>query len=156
MHVLIVDEDGSVRHALTQALEGHRVSDASNGAQALAVLAAESIDVILLDVTLSGPDGISTLTRIRGSGVKGKVPVVMLSRRAGEIDHMKAYRAGADAYVVRPFDPAELGMILTEVAARTPAERERRRIAELSRAELLRQVEVRLGGSPPPPDEPVR
>lgn len=155
MHVLIVDQDGSVRQALAQALEHHRVSDASNGAQALAVLAGEAIDVVLLDVTLSGPDGIATLTRIR-SGAKSKIPVVMLSRRAGEIDHMKAYRAGADAYVVRPFDPAGLVMVLTEVAARTPAERERRRIAELSRAELLRQVEARLGGSPPPPDEPVR
>jgi len=155
MHVLIVDEDGTVRHALAQALEHHRVSDASNGAQAMAVLSAEPIDVVLLDVTLGGGDGISTLTRIRGSGAKSKVPVVMLARRAAEIDHMKAYRAGADAYVVRPFDPAELTMVLTEVAARTPAERERRRVAELSRAELLRQVEIRLGGSQPAPEEPV-
>jgi DNA-binding response OmpR family regulator len=85
-------------------------------------------------------DGFAVVAEVR-AGRHADLPVVMLTARAGEGDHVRAFGAGADAYVTKPFDPDALLAVLEAVLRSGPRERARRRDAELARARLLTQIE---------------
>src|SRR3954447_6250323 len=108
MHALIVDDERSVRDALSRALrsEGYRVQLAGSGGEALGLLVEESPDVILLDVSMIGLDGFETCRLIRAKG--DDVPILMLTARSGISDRVAGLDAGADAYLVKPFALEEL------------------------------------------------
>jgi len=156
MHVLMIGGDQATSAAVTDALSRHRVTPVRTVEEGLVALAGGDVDLVVLD--LAPPGGLATLARIRGSR-HGTVPVAVLSERASELDHVQGLRAGADAYVVKPFDRAELAREVEDLLLATSAERQARRSAALSRAELLRQVELRFaresGPSPIPPVAPI-
>jgi two-component system response regulator MprA len=106
--VLVVDDDRSVRDALSRALrlEGYTVELAATGGDALAALALEAADVVVLDVGLPGLDGLETCRLIRAKG--DTVPVLMLTARSGVSDRVAGLDAGADDYLVKPFALEEL------------------------------------------------
>ncbi len=108
MRVLVVDDDRSVRDALSRALrlEGYTVELAPSGGDALAALANEPADVVVLDVGLPGLDGLETCRLIRAKG--DSVPVLMLTARSGVSDRVAGLDAGADDYLVKPFALEEL------------------------------------------------
>ena len=108
MRVLVVDDDRSVRDALSRALrlEGYTVELAPSGGDALAALADEPADVVVLDVGLPGLDGLETCRLIRAKG--DSVPVLMLTARSGVSDRVAGLDAGADDYLVKPFALEEL------------------------------------------------
>src|SRR5207249_11967426 len=87
-------------------LEGYEVVSASDGNAALDAVASEKPDLILCDVMMPGMDGVEVVRRLRADNVK--LPVVMLSAKAMRSDMQKGLDAGADEYVTKPFDPAEL------------------------------------------------
>lgn len=149
MRILIVDDDPEIR-ALLHTVLAHAdqavdLSEARNGPQALTMLDTVPVDVVLLDVMMPGMDGFETLSVIRGRAELSHVPVVMLTARTAESDHIAAFRAGADAYLVKPFDMEELSAVIREVFARPPSAAAAAREQELGRAELLAQIEARLG-----------
>jgi two-component system KDP operon response regulator KdpE len=106
--VLIVDDEPSFRRVLraTLAALGFEVLEASTGEQALALLGAERCDVVLLDIDMPGMGGIEVCRELRRKDPR--VQIMMLTVRDGEEDKVKAFDAGADDYVAKPFSLPEL------------------------------------------------
>jgi two-component system response regulator PrrA len=106
--VLIVDDDDALRRSLGRnlRLEGFRVTDAGDGESALVGVRAAPPDVIVLDVTMPGLDGVDFTRRLRADG--DDVPILILSARDGVDDRSAGLEAGADDYLVKPFIPREL------------------------------------------------
>src|SRR4030081_3294189 len=105
--VLLVEDDTRLRRALraTFVVENFDVIEASTGEDALALLAIDDPDLVVLDLELPGIDGIEVLEHLRSFS---KVPVVVLTVRDQLDDKVSALNAGADDYVVKPFEPEEL------------------------------------------------
>ena len=105
--VLIVDDEQRIRKLISDFLqrEGYTVLEADNGQSALALFAAERIDLVILDVMMPEPDGLTVCREIRK---KSSVPIIMLTARSEELDQLFAFELGADEYVTKPFSPKVL------------------------------------------------
>jgi two-component system response regulator MprA len=108
MRVLIVDDDRSLREALRRALVlgGYETVSAATGQEALARVAEAAPDALVLDIGLPDLDGLDVCRRLRGEG--NRVPVLMLTARDAIEDRIDGLDAGADDYLVKPFDVGEL------------------------------------------------
>jgi len=108
VRVLVVEDDRAVREALGRALRlaGYAVESAATGQEALMRIASGGLDAVVLDVGIPSPDGLEVCRRVRASG--DRVPIVMLTARAGVSDRIDGLDAGADDYIVKPFDVGEL------------------------------------------------
>ncbi len=105
--VLIVDDEPAIRRLLRTGLAagGYRTSEAETAAAAIAQVAAEPPDVILLDLGLPDMDGVEVIRALRAHSA---VPIVVLSARDDERGKVAALDLGADDYVTKPFGMAEL------------------------------------------------
>jgi two-component system response regulator ResD len=105
--ILVVDDEDSVRELIELYLtkEGFEVSHARDGREALRGNAEHHPDLIILDLMLPGLDGWEVCRQIRSTS---RVPIVMLTARAEEVDRIVGLELGADDYVVKPFSPREL------------------------------------------------
>jgi two-component system response regulator MprA len=108
VHVLVVEDDTPIAASLRRTLqyEGYRVSVAADGLTALAAVAADRPDLVVLDRMLGGMDGLSVCRRLRAGDES--VPVLMLTARDTVADRVVGLDAGADDYLVKPFDYEEL------------------------------------------------
>jgi two-component system response regulator MprA len=108
VRILIVDDDRALRDALRRALVlgGYETVPVENGESALAELARSAPDAVVLDIGLPDIDGLEVCRRLRGSG--NRVPVLMLTARDAVADRIDGLDAGADDYLVKPFDVGEL------------------------------------------------
>ena len=108
--ILIVDDEEDINTILTVAMRraGYEVTNASDGLEALEAIYRQAPDLILLDVMMPRADGFETLRRIREHGPTAHVPVIMLTAQAAMPDKMKGFERGADDYVAKPFEPAEI------------------------------------------------
>jgi DNA-binding response OmpR family regulator len=108
MRILLVEDDpmigDSVRASLRQ--EGYAVDWVRNGRMADTALSSEHFDLVLLDLGLPGADGIAVLRGLRSRKIR--TPVIVITARDSVEDRIKGLDAGADDYVVKPFDPDEL------------------------------------------------
>ncbi|WP_316527652.1 response regulator transcription factor [Kitasatospora brasiliensis] len=120
--VLIAEDDRPIRDSLARALmlEGYRVRIAADGTQTLAVLAEQRPDVLVLDVMMPEPDGLEVCRRLRAAG--DRTPVLMLTARVEVPDRIAGLDAGADDYLVKPFDVDELFARLRALLRRRPPE----------------------------------
>lgn len=105
--VLIVDDEPEIRSALEMALRprGYDVSSVETGEEALAAIGAKTPDLIILDLSLPGINGLEVCKSIRA---RSQVPIVVLSVRNSEVDKVTALDMGADDYVTKPFAIGEL------------------------------------------------
>ena len=108
MKVLVVDDDRALRDALRRALSlaGWEVDVAEGGQHGLTRIAAGSPDAVVLDVGMPDVDGLEVCRRLRQAG--NRVPVLMLTARDAIEDRIDGLDAGADDYLVKPFDLGEL------------------------------------------------
>ncbi|MFV2174908.1 response regulator transcription factor [Actinomadura sp. LOL_016] len=106
--ILIVDDEPAVREALTGSLEfeGYRTAAAADGVAALAAVARERPDLVVLDVLMPRMDGLTACRRLRALGES--VPVLMLTARDMVGDRVTGLDAGADDYLAKPFELDEL------------------------------------------------
>ena len=106
--VLLVDDDPSIREALERALrlEGFAVSVCVDGSAALASVEEAPPHVMVLDVMMPGPSGVEVIRALRGDG--HELPICILSARDEVVDRVEGLRAGADDYLVKPFELEEL------------------------------------------------
>jgi two-component system, OmpR family, response regulator QseB len=108
VRILLVEDDdllaAGIRDTLERAL--YAVEWVPDGAQALAALKSNTFDLVVLDLGLPKVDGVEVLRRVRGEG--GAVPVIVLSARDTAPDRVLGLDAGADDYLVKPFDVDEL------------------------------------------------
>ncbi len=107
VRVLIVDDEADVRALLRAGLEpeGFTVSEAKDGAGLMAQLEAQPVDLITLDVRLSGEDGFTLAREVRA---KHNVPIVMISGKGDMIDRVVGLELGADDYIAKPFHMREV------------------------------------------------
>lgn len=118
MRLLLVEDDGMIGEAVRLGLrkQGLAVDWVQDGAAAKAALGAESFDLVLLDLGLPKLDGLQVLKWLRGTG--SKVPVLILTARDSVNDHIHGLDAGADDYIVKPFDFDELAARVRAVQRR--------------------------------------
>ena len=117
MKILVVDDDPDIVRLLKYFLEakGRQVQTASTGAEALELFKREPPDLVILDVMLPGMDGWTVLHKIRESS---QVPVLMLTGKDAPTDKAKGLLSGADDYIAKPFDLAELEARIVAVMRR--------------------------------------
>ncbi len=116
--VLVADDDPGVRKllGLSLELEGHDVVCVADGDDALAEATAGGWDVIVLDVMMPGHDGFEVCRALKADATLGAIPVVLLTAKAQDSDREEGLSAGADRYVTKPFEPADLADVVAELA----------------------------------------
>ncbi|GMV30229.1 MAG: DNA-binding response regulator [Rhodanobacteraceae bacterium] len=109
LHLLVIEDNRALRSSLAALFEahGHRADFAADGRAGLALALAEPPDVVVLDLSLPGLDGLSLCRRLRERADR-HIPVLMLTARDGLDDKLDGFGAGADDYLVKPFAGAEL------------------------------------------------
>ena len=115
--ILITDDEDRMRRFMRMNLEieGYRVTEASNGLEAIDHVREDLPDLVLLDVMMPEMDGFEALSIIRETST---VPVIMLTVRDDEDDKVKGLALGADDYVTKPFSPRELASRIQAVLRR--------------------------------------
>ncbi|MTD57627.1 response regulator transcription factor [Amycolatopsis pithecellobii] len=115
--VLVVDDDVTVRDVVCRYLErdGHEVTAAGSGEEALAAFAARPPDLVVLDLMLPGITGLEVCDRLRRTSA---VPVIMLTALGEEEHRIAGLQRGADDYVAKPFSPRELTLRVASVLRR--------------------------------------
>jgi serine/threonine-protein kinase len=124
--VLIADDNTLTLRAVQVALEvlGFDVVATSDPARVVELAAAHSVDAIVLDVLMPGLSGFDVMHLLRTNPATAGAPVVLLSGLGEGADRVRGLREGADDYLVKPFEPAELGLRLERLIARRRAGRE--------------------------------
>jgi len=108
--ILIVEDEHGVVHLLKSRLEadGFQVIAAYNGQEGLRAVTEARPDLVILDLTLPDLDGFECCRRIRGQAETARLPILVLSGRAEEVDKVVMLELGADDYVTKPFNAKEL------------------------------------------------
>ena len=119
-HLLVVDDEEKIRGLIRKyaEFEGHRVTEAADGMEAVRLCRENTYDIIILDIMMPELDGYSACREIRKTC---DTPVIMLSARGEEYDRIHGFELGVDDYVVKPFSPRELMMRVNAVINRTHA-----------------------------------
>lgn len=106
-HILVADDEPGIRAVIREyaEFEGHTVSEAADGMEALKLAEQEEFDIAVLDVMMPRLDGFSTCKELRK---RKDIPVLMLSARGEEYDKLFGFEIGVDDYMVKPFSPKEL------------------------------------------------
>jgi two-component system KDP operon response regulator KdpE len=118
--ILVVDDDPQIRRVMRVTLTGHgyEVDDARTGEAALEKLRGQRFDLVLLDMNMTGMGGLETCRAIRR---QSDVAIIMLTVRDTETDKVDALDAGADDFVTKPFNPAELLARIRAALRRIPS-----------------------------------
>ncbi|MCY4288350.1 MAG: response regulator [Aestuariivita sp.] len=118
-HILIVDDDERIRELLKKYLlqHGYRVTAAGDAERARRLLLGIEFDFVILDVMMPGEDGV-TLTRSVREHLN--TPILLLTARSEIEDRIDGLEAGADDYLVKPFDPKELVLRINAILRRMP------------------------------------
>lgn len=108
MRVLIAEDDGALRDVLGRGLveAGYSVDEVVDGLSAESVLRSREYEVAVLDWRMPGLSGLEVIERVRGAGVR--TPILLLTARDTMIDKVQGLNAGADDYLIKPFDFGEL------------------------------------------------
>lgn len=116
--VLVVDDSDVIRQliAVNLELEGFEVFLAEDGQECLDVVESVSPDVVTLDVVMPRLDGFATAARLRSGSATRKLPIVMVTACAQESDLARGRELGVDAYVTKPFEPADLVRVVRGAA----------------------------------------
>ena len=106
-NILIVDDDRDIVNALKIYLSDpqYRLFEAFDGRQALEIMDGEEMQLVLMDIMMPKLDGISAMVRLRE---KSNVPVILLTAKSEDSDKILGLTVGADDYITKPFNPAEV------------------------------------------------
>lgn len=116
--ILICDDEPGLRSVIKRyaVFEGHDVTEAGDGTEAVEACRRESFDIIIMDIMMPKLDGFSAVKEIRKIS---DVPVIMLSARGEEYDKVLGFEAGIDDYVVKPFSSKEIMLRIGAILRRT-------------------------------------
>src|SRR5690606_17392529 len=87
---------------------GYEVTTANNGREALEAVALSAPDLIVMDVMMPEMDGFAALQKLKENSATSNIPVIMLTAKAQDADVFKGWQSGADLYLTKPINPAEL------------------------------------------------
>ena len=116
--ILITDDEEMIRKLIRKyaEFEGHSVTEASNGMEAIIELKNNQFDIVIMDIMMPELDGFSACREIRKFS---DIPIVMLSARGEEYDKINAFEIGIDDYVIKPFSPKELMLRVNAILKRS-------------------------------------
>lgn len=118
--VLVADDDEDILLLVTARLrrEGHEIVQARDGREALTAAREHRPAIAVLDVGMPGLDGLEVLEQLRADPELRAIRVLLLTAKAQEQDVRRGFASGADAYMKKPFSPAELAAAVAELLAR--------------------------------------
>ena len=146
-HILVVDDEARIRAIIKKyaEFEGHQVTEAGDGMEAVGLCRTQSFDMIIMDIMMPELDGFSACREIRKTT---QTPIIMLSARGEEYDKINGFELGVDDYVVKPFSPKELMLrveaIMKRVHQRNSAPQAQNVIVELDGGGLRADITARL------------
>jgi DNA-binding response OmpR family regulator len=117
--VLVVDDDRVIQQLLevNLQLEGYDVvATAADGKEALEKIKQLKPDLVILDIMMPKMDGLEVCRRLRADDELARIPVILLSARAQDMDIREGLEIGASAYLTKPFDPVELLEVVGRLA----------------------------------------
>lgn len=108
--ILVVDDEKHIVRLVQINLQkaGYEVTTAGNGREALESVDKEQPDLIVMDVMMPEMDGFAALQKLKEDPKTAEIPVIMLTAKAQDEDVFKGWKSGADLYLTKPFNPAEL------------------------------------------------
>ena len=108
--ILVVDDEIYIVHILDFSLgiEGYEVMTALDGEQALAKVAQDKPDLIVLDIMMPKLDGYETCKALKSNPETKNIPVILLSAKGRNVDQKVGFEVGADDYITKPFSPRKL------------------------------------------------
>lgn len=121
--ILIVDDDRHVPRLIRTALErtGYETLVATDGMRALETISRDRPDLVLLDIAMPNMDGFETLRRLKSAPSTCAIRVLIVTARDGDDDLTRAWQAGADGYLTKPFSPNDLASMVRTVLREAPA-----------------------------------
>lgn len=142
--VMLIDDDESMRVLIEQIAKrgGYDFCCAGNGEEGLAMLRAERPDFLILDVMLPDINGFEICEIIRSEG--RKVPIMFLTAKGDIVDKTIGFKAGADDYLVKPFQPEELLLRLNAHLRRRKFEHDRESAARERRSDVFRVGDLEI------------
>lgn len=121
--ILIVEDSETMRSLLASSLEELdvpvKVSEAASGFEALRVLPREQFDLVVTDINMPDINGLELLSFLRRDARFQSIPVVIVSTESSERDRDKGLELGADAYLVKPFEPDSLRQVVVDLLSRS-------------------------------------
>ena len=117
-NILVVDDEENIRRLIAKyaAYEGHTVTEAGDGMEAVRFCQEHKYDILVMDIMMPELDGFSACRQIRKFS---DVPIIMLSARGEEYDKINGFEIGIDDYVVKPFSPRELMLRIDAILKRS-------------------------------------
>ena len=146
-NILIVDDEEMIRKLIRKyaEFEGHSVTEATDGMDAVIKFKNGNFDIIIMDIMMPELDGFSASREIRKTS---NVPIVMLSARGEEYDKINGFEIGIDDYVVKPFSPKELLLRVNAIVKRSkPQEKEeenKNEVISLANGGLVADLTARI------------
>ena len=117
--ILIVEDSATMRSLLAMALEELdlpvKITEAASGFDALRFLPREDFDLVVTDINMPDINGLELLSFVRKNPLYADVPVVIVTTERGDEDRKRGMALGANAYLVKPFDPEELSRTVQEL-----------------------------------------
>ncbi|MDP8266787.1 MAG: response regulator transcription factor [Candidatus Aceula meridiana] len=119
-NILIVEDDRDILKLVRYNLEkaGFKCYSTITGEEALEILDAQPIDLVILDIMLPKMDGLETCKQIKQDKATAAIPIVMLTAKGEEVDRIVGFELGADDYIVKPFSPRELVLRVNAILKR--------------------------------------
>ncbi len=127
MHdVLIVEDSSTMRSLVVSSLEelggDLKMTEAPSGFEALRLLPRRRFHLVVTDINMPDINGLELVSFIKGNPAYRDIPLLVISTEGSERDRTKALELGADAYLVKPFDPEALRIIARDLLDRAPRE----------------------------------
>jgi two-component system chemotaxis response regulator CheY len=125
-HILVVEDSSTMRSLVVSALEALggtiRVTEAASGFEALRALPRDHYDLIVTDINMPDINGLELVSFVKGNTAYRAIPLVIISTEGSERDRLRGLELGADAYLVKPFEPDDLLRTARELLAKTRRE----------------------------------
>jgi len=140
--ILIVDDSPPARSLIRAivTLDGHNVSEAATGEEALAALAGERFDLMILDLVMPGVDGYQVLEQLRAMPGREDMPVIAISDQEEAIDAIRSSQLGALDHLPKPFGYDQMEKSIKRILEATPEQIIELREAKLAQAEEYKKV----------------
>ena len=121
--ILVADDEEMIRRLIRKyaEFEGHTVTEASDGMEAVSLCRSHVFDIVIMDIMMPELDGFSASREIRKFS---SVPIIMLSARGEEYDKINGFEIGVDDYVVKPFSPRELMLRIHAILSRSARQKD--------------------------------
>jgi two-component system, chemotaxis family, chemotaxis protein CheY len=121
-HILIVEDSPTMRSLVVSALEELgapvRVTEAASGFEALRELPREAYDLIVTDINMPDINGLELVSFVKSNAAYRSIPLLIISTEGSERDRVKGLELGADAYLVKPFEPEALRRAARDLLAK--------------------------------------